>query len=185
MKKINTRDRAKIKIRKRIEGSEQKPRLAVYRSLNNIYAQLIDDSTGNTIVAVSSLSKDLQAGLKSAKGKIDKSKMVGSFLAKKALESKGHSVITASNGAEGVEKAKSEKPDLILMDIVMPDMNGFKATREISKNPETSHIPVIIMSSKDQATYMEWAKRQGATSYIVKPVNEDDLLAAVDQALAG
>jgi large subunit ribosomal protein L18 len=98
MKKINTRDRAKIKIRKRIEGSEQKPRLAVYRSLNNIYAQLIDDSTGNTIVAVSSLSKDLQADLKSAKGKIDKSKIVGSFLAKKALEKNVKNVVFDRSG---------------------------------------------------------------------------------------
>ena len=104
---------------------------------------------------------------------------------KKALESKGHTVITASNGAEGVEKAKTEKPDLILMDIVMPDMNGFKATREISKNPETASIPVIIMSSKDQVTDMEWAKRQGATGYLVKPANEDELFAAVDEALGG
>ena len=102
---------------------------------------------------------------------------------KKALESKGHTVITASNGAEGVEKAKTEKPDVILMDIVMPDMNGFKATREISKNPETSSIPVIIMSSKDQVTDMEWAKRQGATGYLVKPAKEDELFAAIDAAL--
>lgn len=106
-------------------------------------------------------------------------------VAKKALESKGHTVITATNGADGVEKAKTEKPDVILMDIVMPDMNGFKATREISKNPETSGIPVVIMSSKDQATDMEWAKRQGATSYLVKPASEAELLAAVEQALAG
>jgi len=98
MKKINTRDRAKIKIRKRIEGSGQKPRLAVYRSLNNIYAQLIDDSTGNTIVAVSSLSKDLQADLKSAKGKIDKSKLVGSLLAKKALEKNVKNVVFDRSG---------------------------------------------------------------------------------------
>ena len=98
MKKINTRDRAKIKIRKRIEGSRQKPRLAVYRSLNNIYAQLIDDSTGNTIVAVSSLSKDLQAELKYAKGKTYRSKMVGSFLAKKALEKNIKNVVFDRSG---------------------------------------------------------------------------------------
>ena len=98
MKKVNTRDRAKIKIRKRIEGSKEKPRLAVYRSLNNIYAQLIDDSTGNTIVAVSSLSKDLQSDLKSAKGKIDKSKLVGAFLAKKALEKNVKNVVFDRSG---------------------------------------------------------------------------------------
>ena len=98
MRKINTRDRAKIKIRKKVEGTEQKPRLAVYRSLNNIYAQLIDDSTGKTIVAVSSLSKDLKEELKSAKGKIDKSKLVGSFLAKKALEKNVKNVVFDKSG---------------------------------------------------------------------------------------
>ena len=98
MRKIKTRDRGKIKIRKRIEGSEQKPRLAVYRSLNNIYAQLIDDSSGKTIVAVSSLSKDLQEDLKSAKGKIDKSKIVGNFLAKKALEKNVKKVVFDRSG---------------------------------------------------------------------------------------
>ena len=106
-------------------------------------------------------------------------------VAKKTLEGKGHTVITASNGAEGVEKARSEKPDVILMDIVMPDMNGFKATREISKDPDTASIPSIIMSSKDQVTDMEWAKRQGATGYLVKPPQEDELLKAIDEALAG
>jgi twitching motility two-component system response regulator PilH len=106
-------------------------------------------------------------------------------VARKALEAKGHTVITASNGAEGVEKAKAEKPDVILMDIVMPDMNGFKATREISKTAETSSIPVIMMSSKDQVTDMEWAKRQGASGYLVKPASEAELLAAVDEALGG
>ena len=105
------------------------------------------------------------------------------LVAKKALESKGHVVTTASSGAEGVAMAKSDKPDLILMDIVMPDMNGFKATREISKDPETSSIPVIIMSSKDQVTDMEWAKRQGATGYLVKPAKEDELLAIVEKTL--
>ncbi len=104
-------------------------------------------------------------------------------VAKSALEGKGHTVLTAGNGANGVATALAEKPDLIIMDIVMPDMNGFKATREISKNPDTSSIPVIMMSSKDQETDMEWAKRQGATDYLVKPVSSDDLLAAVDKLL--
>ena len=105
-------------------------------------------------------------------------------VAKKLLEGKGHTVITANNGAEGVEMAKTEKPDLILMDIVMPDMNGFKATRQISKDPETASIPVIMMSSKDQETDMEWARRQGATEYLVKPADEATLLATVERLLA-
>jgi large subunit ribosomal protein L18 len=98
MKKTSTRDRAKNKIRKRIEGSGEKPRISVYRSLNNIYAQLIDDSTGKTIIAVSSLSKELQEELKSAKGKINKSKIVGSFLAKKALEKNVKNVVFDRSG---------------------------------------------------------------------------------------
>jgi len=104
---------------------------------------------------------------------------------KGVLEKKGHSIIVAASGKEGVALAQSEKPDLILMDIVMPDMNGFKATREISKNPETASIPIIMMSSKDQETDIEWAKRQGAQAYLVKPAKEADLLAAIDAALAG
>jgi large subunit ribosomal protein L18 len=98
MKKVKTRNRAKIKIRKKVAGSANKPRLAVYRSLNNIYAQLIDDSTGNTIVAISSLSKDLQTEIKSAKGKIDKGKLVGNLLAKKALEKDIKNVVFDRSG---------------------------------------------------------------------------------------
>ena len=86
MKKKTSRDRARIKIRKKISGTSERPRLAVFRSLDNIYAQIIDDSTGNTLVAVSSLAKDAKAEVKSIKGKINKSKLIGTILAKKALE---------------------------------------------------------------------------------------------------
>lgn len=86
MKKRTSRDRARIKIRKKISGTTERPRLSVYRSLDNIYAQIIDDSTGNTIVAVSSLAKEAKTEVKSVKGKINKSKLIGNILAKKALE---------------------------------------------------------------------------------------------------
>lgn len=86
MKKRTSRDRARIKIRKKISGTTERPRLSVYRSLDNIYAQIIDDSTGNTIVAVSSLAKEAKTEVKSVKGKISKSKLIGNILAKKALE---------------------------------------------------------------------------------------------------
>ncbi|TNF93453.1 MAG: response regulator [Gammaproteobacteria bacterium] len=102
---------------------------------------------------------------------------------KEMLISKGHTVVTASNGEEGIAMAKSEQPDLILMDIVMPGMNGFKATRTISKDPETSSIPIIMLSSKDQTTDMEWAKRQGAKGYVVKPVDENELMTMVNANL--
>lgn len=104
---------------------------------------------------------------------------------KAMLEKKGHTIIIAASGVEGVAKAKSEKPDLILMDIVMPDMNGFKATREISKDPETSGIPIVVISSKGQETDIEWAKRQGAQAYMVKPVDEKELIDVVNEALGG
>jgi large subunit ribosomal protein L18 len=86
MKKKTSRDRARIKIRKKISGTPDKPRLSVFRSLDNIYAQIIDDTTGNTLVAVSSLNKEAKSDVKSVKGKISKSKLIGTILAKKALE---------------------------------------------------------------------------------------------------
>lgn len=92
------------------------------------------------------------------------------------LKKNGFSVSTAGNGEEGVAKAKKEKPDLILMDIVMPGMSGFEATRSISKDPETAKIPVIICSTKGQETDKAWGLRQGAKDYLVKPVNEKALI---------
>ena len=92
------------------------------------------------------------------------------------LKKNGFTVSTAANGEEGVAKAKKEKPDLILMDIVMPGMSGFEATRSISKDPETSKIPVIICSTKGQETDKAWGLRQGAKDYLVKPVNEKALI---------
>lgn len=92
------------------------------------------------------------------------------------LKKHGISVVTATNGEEGIAKAKTEKPDLVLMDIVMPGMSGFEATRAISKNAETSSIPVIICSTKGQETDKSWGLRQGAKDYIVKPITEKVLL---------
>ena len=98
MKKKTSRDRARIKIRKSISGTTEKPRLSVYRSLYNIYAQIIDDTTGNTLVAVSSLNKEAKAELKSVKGKTNKSKLVGSLLAKRALEKNIKNVVFDRGG---------------------------------------------------------------------------------------
>jgi len=94
----NSRLRSKTKIRKTISGTAERPRLTVYRSLNNVYAQLIDDATGKTIVSASSLSKELEEELKNTKGKISKSKFVGILVAKKALEKKITSVVFDRNG---------------------------------------------------------------------------------------
>lgn len=92
------------------------------------------------------------------------------------LKKNGYTVFTAGSGEEGIAKAKKEKPDLILMDIVMPGMSGFEATRSISKDPETATIPVIVCSTKGQETDKAWGLRQGARDYIVKPVAEKALM---------
>jgi large subunit ribosomal protein L18 len=98
MKKKTSRERAKIKIRKKISGTPEKPRLSVYRSLDNIYAQIIDDTTGKTLVAVSSLTPEAKAEVKSIKGKIKKSKLVGNLLAKKALDQNIKNVVFDRGG---------------------------------------------------------------------------------------
>ncbi len=95
------------------------------------------------------------------------------------LTKAGYSVIASDNGKDAIEKAKLRKPDLILMDVVMPGLNGFQATRAISRDPETKAIPVIMCTSKSQETDRIWGLRQGARNYIVKPVQKDDLLAKI------
>lgn len=98
---------------------------------------------------------------------------------KSMLKKGGYEVFTAQSGEEGINTAKTEKPDLILMDVVMPGINGFQATRELSKTPETAHIPIVIITTKNQQTDKVWATRQGAKDYIVKPVRENELLGSV------
>ena len=98
---------------------------------------------------------------------------------RRIVEKLGHEALTAEDGAAGVEAAKRELPDLILMDVVMPNLNGFQATRQISKDPKTSHIPVILVTTKDQETDKVWGMRQGASDYVVKPVNADELVAKI------
>ncbi|MEI2781912.1 MAG: response regulator [Candidatus Competibacter sp.] len=101
----------------------------------------------------------------------------------KILKKNGHDVMTAKDGAEGVEVAKAELPDLVLMDVVMPRVNGFQATRQITKNPSTSHIPVIIVTTKDQETDKIWGERQGAKGYVIKPVEEAILIDTINPFL--
>ena len=103
----------------------------------------------------------------------------------KILSKHGYDVITAEDGEIAVQKAASEKPDIILMDVVMPNLNGFQATRQITKNPETSHIPVIMLTSKDQETDRVWAERQGASDYLTKPPNESDLVVKIKSFAQG
>lgn len=101
----------------------------------------------------------------------------------KIVEGGGHDVITASSGEEGVSQARLEHPDVILMDIVMPGMNGFQATRRISSDDETKGIPVIFVTTKNQETDRIWGMRQGASAYITKPVDKKVLLGAIESAV--
>ena len=104
---------------------------------------------------------------------------------KRIVEKLGHEAFSAEDGAAGVEVAKQELPDLILMDVVMPNLNGFQATRTISKNPETAHIPIILVTTKDQETDKVWGMRQGAKAYVTKPIKEEDLVKTLNEFLPG
>ncbi|HSC79113.1 MAG TPA: response regulator [Chitinolyticbacter sp.] len=95
------------------------------------------------------------------------------------LTKNGYQVVTAESGEEAVEKVKDIMPDLILMDVVMPGMNGFQATRTISREEATKHIPIIMCTSKNQETDKVWGKRQGASEYVVKPVDPQELLTKI------
>lgn len=106
------------------------------------------------------------------------------FALTRILEGRGHQITSACNAEEGIARAHSEKPDLILMDVVMPGMNGFQATRKLAKSPETAHIPIIMVTTKDQETDRIWGLRQGAQEYIVKPPSEAELLGKVDVLLS-
>lgn len=98
------------------------------------------------------------------------------FALSEALTRNGYQVVTAESGEEAIIKSKSENPDLILMDVVMPGMNGYQATRTISRDPVTGKIPVIICTTKAQETDRIWGLRQGAIDYMVKPLDHAKLL---------
>ena len=91
----------------------------------------------------------------------------------------GYQVLTAESGEEGIEKARSEQPDLVLMDVVMPGLNGYQATRTLTRDDATKHIPIIVCTSKGQETDKIWGLRQGAQDYMVKPINHEELLAKI------
>jgi len=109
---------------------------------------------------------------------IDDSPTERTFL-ESMLVKAGYQCITAASGEEGIEVAKAQQPDLILMDVVMPGLNGFQATRAITREETTKHIPVIILTTKDQETDRIWGMRQGAKDYLVKPTKAEDLIAKI------
>lgn len=88
----------------------------------------------------------------------------------------GYVVLTAKSGIEAVAKAKSERPDAILLDVIMPDMNGFQACRSLTSTAETKNIPVILVSSKGEKTDKVWGEEQGAKGYVTKPYTPDQIL---------
>jgi len=102
-----------------------------------------------------------------------------------ALARHGHQVLTAASGTDGITMASEELPDIILMDVVMPGINGFQATRQLTKGEATSHIPVIIISSKNQDADRVWGERQGACGYLTKPVDDRILISTVNDVLGG
>lgn len=100
------------------------------------------------------------------------------------LTRNGHEVLAAASAEDGIELARHNKPDLVMMDVILPGMNGFQATRALSKDPETGAIPIIIVSVKGMQTDRVWGLRQGARDYLVKPPSERELLKRID-ALVG
>lgn len=103
---------------------------------------------------------------------------------KKVFEPTGYSIISAADGEEGIDMAKLHKPDLILMDVIMPGLNGFQATRILRKETTTRDIPIIIISGNEQATEKFWGLRVGANGFLAKPVDRSELFHLLGEHLA-
>jgi twitching motility two-component system response regulator PilH len=104
-------------------------------------------------------------------------------LLRQFLEKAGFETDAAQDGSECLAKARARRPDVVIMDIVMPGMNGYQATRELSRDPETASIPVVMVTTKGNETDRVWGMRQGACDYLVKPVTEEQLVTRVRAAL--
>ena len=98
------------------------------------------------------------------------------------LRKRGYDVLLVDSGEVAIERSKSELPDLILMDVVMPGQNGFQLTRAITRDPNFAHVPIIMCTSKNQETDKVWGMRQGAKDYVTKPVNAQELLGHIASA---
>ncbi|PIO48200.1 MAG: two-component system response regulator [[Chlorobium] sp. 445] len=114
---------------------------------------------------------------------IDDSAVERTIIAK-VMTALGYTIVEANDGEEGEAKAVELKPDIIVLDVVMPKKDGFQVCRNLKKMPETAKIPVIMITSKNQDSDKFWGMKQGAIAYLVKPFNEDDLVSAVNKALA-
>jgi twitching motility two-component system response regulator PilH len=96
------------------------------------------------------------------------------------LRRQGYTVVTASNAAEALTQIELEQPDLVLLDVIMPGVNGFQLCRNLRRDPRFARLPIIMITSKDQVSDREWGLKQGASEYLTKPVTPERLLAAVD-----
>jgi twitching motility two-component system response regulator PilH len=99
------------------------------------------------------------------------------------LERAGHEVAAVSTAEEGIERVRAEQPGLVIMDVIMPGMNGFQATRTLTRDPATSAVPIVMITTKSMETDRVWGLRQGARAFITKPVNEKELLACINELL--
>lgn len=99
------------------------------------------------------------------------------------LEKNGHEVTASVSAEDGIDVCRRDRPDLVLMDVVLPGMNGYQATRAITRDEAIKHIPVLIVSTKGMDTDRAWGMRQGARDYVVKPPEESDLIARINAAL--
>jgi twitching motility two-component system response regulator PilH len=99
------------------------------------------------------------------------------------LEKAGFTVSSAGNAEDGIEHVRKLRPDMVIMDVIMPGMNGFQATRDLSRDVGTGHIPILIVTTKSMETDRVWGMRQGARDFITKPVSEKELLARIDKLL--
>lgn len=99
------------------------------------------------------------------------------------LERAGHQVVAVSTAEEGIERVRADLPDLVIMDVIMPGMNGFQATRTLTRDPKTQDVPIVMITTKSMETDRVWGLRQGARAFITKPVNEKELLACINELL--
>lgn len=100
------------------------------------------------------------------------------------LKKYGHNFLFADDGQSGITLAREKQPDVILMDVVMPELNGYQATRQLSQDKSTSHIPVVLISSKNQESDRVWGLRQGARAYVCKPAAEQELASIIAEVAA-
>ena len=100
------------------------------------------------------------------------------------LERAGYQVVAVNSAEEGIERVRAELPDLIIMDVIMPGMNGFQATRTLTRDPVTAVVPIVMITTKSMETDRVWGLRQGARAFITKPVNEKELLGCINDLLS-